>query len=188
MCGRFSVVDKIAPIFSNLFDTHFEVMTNSNFSPSEFAATITTAESGYQQINAAWGIKPNWSKKLIINAQSETVQTKSTFKQAFQHQRCLVPCNGWYEWRTEEGKKVKYLFEHADRMPLYMAGILFKHEMTELVTLTTTPNTKCSAYHKRMPVLISPEHTMDWFNLNSAQVAPLFRYVNDEMINIYKAN
>lgn len=89
MCGRFSVVDKIAPIVSNLFDTHFEVMTNSNFSPSQVAATITTAESGYQQINAAWGIKPDWSKKLIINAQSETVQKKSTFKQAFQHQRCL---------------------------------------------------------------------------------------------------
>ncbi|WP_114324876.1 SOS response-associated peptidase [Candidatus Colwellia aromaticivorans] len=188
MCGRFSVVDKIAPIVSNLFNTPFKVMTNSNCSPSQFAATITTAQSGYQQINAAWGIKPNWSKKLIINAQSETVETKPTFKQAFQHQRCLVPCNGWYEWRTEEGKKVKYLFEHADQMPLYMPGILFKHEITELVTLTTTPNTKCGEYHKRMPVFILPEHTEHWFNSNSKQVAPLLEHVSDEMINICKAD
>ena len=124
---------------------------------------------------------------MIINAQSETVGVKPTFKQAFKHQRCLVPCNGWYEWRTEKGQKVKYFFEHADRMPLYMAGILFKHEITELVTLTTAANIKCSKYHKRMPVFILSEHTEHWFNSNSEQVAPLLAHVSDEMISIYKA-
>jgi putative SOS response-associated peptidase YedK len=64
MCGRFNVVDKIAPIVSNLFDTPFKVITDCNLNPSQSAATITTAELGYQQINAAWGIKPNWSKKV----------------------------------------------------------------------------------------------------------------------------
>ena len=63
MCGRFSVIDRIAPIVSNVFSTPFTVKGNTNFSPSQSAATITTAQSGYQQINAAWGIKPNWSKK-----------------------------------------------------------------------------------------------------------------------------
>lgn len=188
MCGRFSVVNKIAPRVSNLFNTQFNVMTNTNFSPSQEAATITTDQSGYQQVNAAWGIKPNWSKQLIINAQSETAVTKPTFKQAFQHQRCLVPCNGWFEWHTEEGKKVKYFFEHADQMPLYMAGILFKHEITELVTLTTAPNIKCREYHKRMPVLILPEYTEHWFSSNMEQVAPLLAHVNDEVINIHKAD
>jgi putative SOS response-associated peptidase YedK len=188
MCGRFSIVNKIAPIVSNLFNTSFEVMTNPNFSPSQYAATVTTAQSGYQQINAAWGIKPNWSKKLIINAQSETVITKPTFKPAFKSQRCLVPCNGWFEWRTEEGKKVKYFFEHADQMPLYMAGILFKHEITELVTLTTAPNAKCSEYHKRMPVLILPEDIEHWFNSNLDVVTPLLRHVSDEMINVNRVD
>lgn len=188
MCGRFSVIDSIAPIVSSLFNTPFKVAANTNFSPSQTASTITTAQSGYQQINAAWGIKPNWSNKLIINAQSETALTKPTFKHAFQHQRCLVPCNGWFEWRTEDGKKVKYLFEHADKMPLYMAGILFKHEITELVTLTTAPNDKCSEYHKRMPVLILPEHTEHWFTENAEQVVPLLGHVNDEIINVYKAD
>jgi putative SOS response-associated peptidase YedK len=188
MCGRFSIVNKIAPMVSHLFNTPFDVMTNKNFSPSQSAATITTAETGYQQINAAWGIKPNWSKKLIINAQAETALTKPTFQHAFQHQRCLVPCNGWFEWRTEAGEKIKYFFEHADKIPLFMAGILFKHEITELVTLTTAPNEKCSEYHKRMPVLILPEDTDNWFNSNLGEVEPLLQHVNDDMINVHKAD
>ena len=53
MCGRFSVVYKIGTSVSNLFNTHFNVMTNNNFSPSQVAATITANQSGYQQVNAA---------------------------------------------------------------------------------------------------------------------------------------
>ena len=188
MCGRFNVVDKIAPMVSDLFKTQFSVNTNTNFSPSQLASTITGSEQGYQQVNAHWGIKPNWSKKIIINAQSETVATKPTFKRAFQHQRCLVPCNGWYELKTEAGKKVKYFFEHVDKVPLYMAGILFQHEMTELVTLTTQPNDKCALYHKRMPVLILTENIDYWFNSSIEQLGPLMNYVSEEVINVQKSN
>lgn len=186
MCGRFSVSDKINPIVSELFNTPFNTSSNENLSPSQVVATITTAQQGYQQINAAWGIKPNWSKRLLINAQSETVATKHTFRQAFQQQRCLVPCNGWYEWRTEDGKKVKYYFDHADKKPLYMASILFKHEVTELVTLTTAPNSHCGQYHKRMPVLILPENKDYWFCSSTEQLAPLMYCVDDDLINIQK--
>jgi len=188
VCGRYNVQGRIAPIVSKLFDTQFTVETNTNFSPSQLASTIIADERGYQQMNANWGIKPNWSKKLIINAQSETVANKPTFRQAFQHQRCLVPCNGWYEWRTEDGKKVKYHFEHGDKLPLYMAGILFLHEMTELVTLTTQPNGKCSQYHKRMPVIILPEDNDYWFNASTEQISPLMNAVNDDVINIKKSD
>ncbi|MCJ8320773.1 MAG: SOS response-associated peptidase [Colwellia sp.] len=187
MCGRFNISNKITPIVSMLFDTQFSVVTNENFSPSQSASTITTSENGFQQVNANWGIKPNWSKKLIINAQSETVAAKPTFRQSFILQRCLVPCNGWYEWRTEEGKKIKYFFEHFNKLPLYMAGILFKHEITELVTLTTAPSKTCALYHKRMPVLISPENKDDWFSSSTEQLGLLMSSVNDEMINVKRS-
>jgi putative SOS response-associated peptidase YedK len=70
---------------------------------------------------------------------------------------------------------------------MYMAGILFKHEMTELVTLTTTPNRKCSVYHKRMPVLIPSEYTEYWLNASTEEITPLLNHVNDEMIHISRA-
>jgi putative SOS response-associated peptidase YedK len=165
----------------------YSVETNTNLSPSQSVSTLIKNNSNYSQVNALWGIKPSWSKKLIINAQAETVATKPTFRQAFQHQRCLIPCNGWFEWRTEEGKKVKYLFEHADKVPLLMAGILFQHEFTELVTLTTKPNLKCGQYHQRMPVLIAKEDKESWFQSSFQVVEPLLQHVKDEIINVERA-
>jgi putative SOS response-associated peptidase YedK len=176
------------PIVSELFNTHYKVKTNVNLCPSQSVATIVNSGANYQQVNALWGIKPSWSKKLIINAQSETISTKPTFRQAFQNQRCLVPCNGWFEWRTEDGKKVKYLFEHANKMPLYMAGILFQRERTELVTLTTQPNDKCSQYHKRMPVLVLAKDKDYWFNSPSQELEPLLQHIEDRVINIERAD
>ncbi|RPH19889.1 MAG: SOS response-associated peptidase [Alteromonadaceae bacterium TMED7] len=194
MCGRFSINKAITPIISELFNVDFSAEENFNVSPSQSISTIikgklnNSHESNYSQINALWGIKPTWSKKLIINAQAETVATKPTFKQAFQTQRCLVPCNGWFEWRTEEGKKVKYFFEHANKMPLYMAGILFQHEQTELVTLTTEPNNTCSPYHKRMPALVLARDKDDWFNSPVQELETLLRPVQDKVINVSLSN
>lgn len=188
MCGRFSVSKAISSSVSELFNTHFNAETNVNVSPSQSVATVVNCHSAYQQVNALWGIKPTWSKKLIINAQAETVASKPTFRQAFEHQRCLIPCNGWFEWRTEDGKKVKYLFEHMDKVPLYMAGILFKHEFTELVTLTTKANLKCGQYHKRMPVFIADQNKEHWFQSSSQQVQPLLQQMNDEMIHVEHAD
>ncbi|WP_448248102.1 SOS response-associated peptidase [Thalassotalea agariperforans] len=186
MCGRFSVDNGLTPIVSELFNTNYSVETNDNLSPSQSVATIVKTNSNYQQVNALWGIKPSWSKKLIINAQAESVATKPTFRQAFQSQRCLVPCNGWFEWRLENGKKVKYFFEHANKMPLYMAGILFQHEHTELVTLTTQPNEKCAQYHKRMPALVLAKDKDYWFNSSPLDLEPLLQHVEDRVINIEK--
>lgn len=187
MCGRFSVQGNMSPQVSEAFNMPFSTETNSNLSPSQQVATITKKSSGFKQTDSVWGIKPDWSNKLLINAQAETAATKSTFKQAFAFQRCLVPCNGWFEWRTESGKKVKYFFEHANKLPLYMAGILFKKEHTELVTLTTTPNPKCAQYHQRMPVLVYPENTHNWFSATTEELSPLLLPVHEDIIKVSKA-
>lgn len=188
MCGRFSVSQQMNTLVSALFNTPFNTDSNSNFSPGQSAATIHATDHGFEQHDALWGIKPNWSKKRIINAQSESVAFKPTFQHAFNQQRCLVPCNGWFEWRNENGKKIKYFFEHADKLPLYMAGILFQGEHSELVTLTTHPNPKCSPFHKRMPVLVYPENTEQFLKAPAAQLAPLLLPVHQDIIHINKAN
>ncbi|MDF0536027.1 SOS response-associated peptidase family protein [Shewanella sp. A32] len=58
---------------------------------------------GLSQIDSVWGIKPEWSKQLLINAKAETVREKKTFASAFKHHRVLVPCSGGYEWRRKKG-------------------------------------------------------------------------------------
>lgn len=68
-----------------------------------------------------------------------------------------------------------------------MAGILFKKEHTELVTLTTTPNPKCAQYHQRMPVLVYPENTHNWFSATTEELSPLLLPVHEDIIKVSKA-
>lgn len=130
--------------------------------PSMQLSTISQKNKQPEQSTMTWGIKPSWSKKLIINAQSETAGQKKTFAHAFATQRCLIPCTGWYEWRDEGGaKKQKYLFDHPEGESFLMAGLWFEHEgVNKLVTLTTQANEVCAEIHRRMPLIIEPEKSI----------------------------
>ena len=73
-----------------------------------------------------WGLRPHWSKKSTmepINARLETVEAKPMFRQAFDERRCLIPANGWYEWKTTPRGKVPFYHRAADESLLLMAGI-----------------------------------------------------------------
>ena len=183
MCGRMNVSDN--PMVKALFDSlriAFKSLLNEDLRPSQAVATITSIDNRLQQHNMTWGIKPAWSKKLLINAQSETVAMKQTFKNAFAMRRCLVPCDGWYEWRDEGGKrKKKYLFSHASGEQLYMAGIWYEPD-NQLVTLTTHPNDKCAEFHHRMPVFIESTNFDYWFNSSMHELAPLMSALGSDLI------
>jgi len=71
---------------------------------------------------------------------------------------------------------------------LYMAGILFQQEHTELVTLTTQPNDKCGQYHKRMPVLVFAKDKNYWFNSPYQELEPLLQHVDNRVIRVERAD
>ncbi|WP_206485652.1 SOS response-associated peptidase family protein [Thalassotalea sp. G2M2-11] len=186
MCGRLNVIDEpLSQIVSETLGIEFTTSSNNNLCPSQKVAAVAK-ENGCFQVNATWGIKPNWSKNVLINAQSETVHQKATFENAFLNHRCVVPCSGWYEWRLEGGRKVKYLFEHSENQPLFMGGILYNPQSPQLVTLTVKPNEKCSQYHHRMPLLIEPENLDYWFHSTPDELMPLMRGVKDDLVNVFK--
>jgi len=168
MCGRLNVTrDPLAQLVSSALDISFNPATNTDLRPTQRVATVATNNKGMiQQLDASWGIKPTWSKALLINAQAETVAVKPTFKQSFSRRRCVVPISGWYEWSAKGGTKSKYGFTTHDMSPLYMAGIWYEpeDELTppKLVTLTTNPNDQCREYHHRMPLLLAEQSVIDW--------------------------
>lgn len=213
MCGRMNIDSKHSKIISEFFGCGFSAPSNNNLSPGQNVATLVdnypTNDSNdkltFKQLDASWGIKPSWSKRLLINAQSETVLTKTSFKEAIKAHRCLIPCSGWYEWRTEAGKKQKYLFSHNNDEPLLMAGIWYLNNSDnqsnsqgnkqgdspetkqQLVTLTTIPNVKCGQYHQRMPVIILPQYRDFWFQAPAEQLVPLFQAVDQNYIKVTSA-
>ena len=190
MCGRLNVIDDpLCQIVSDTLGIKFYSKSNNNLCPSENVAAIVRQENYLLQADMQWGIQPPWSKRLVINAQSETVAHKPTFAQAFTSHRCLVPFSGWYEWRKESNKKQKYYFRHKEHHPIYMAGISYYRQgvALEVVTLTTQFNHLCALYHHRMPVLIKPENIKLWFRQNFSELQKLMLPLEQDLLVVSAA-
>jgi len=162
---------------SDNLNIQFLTADNRDLRPTQIVSTVTSIDNRLQQLDTSWGIKPNWAKKLLINAQAESVSDKPTFRKAFADHRCVVPCSGWYEWSSMHGNgKQKYLFGFENQEPIYMAGIWYTpvdETPPKLVTLTTTPIESCKPYHHRMPLLIPESAVEDWLKLSVYEVMRL---------------
>lgn len=175
MCGRINVLDDpLTKAVSEQLGILFQPETNHDLKPTEYVSSVIQYEGELSQVNLQWGIKPKWAKRIIINAQAESVYQKPTFKEAFEQHRVIIPCSGWYEWVSENGRKEKYLFSSACASAVYMAGIALDGHKN-LVTLTTEPNDQCQAFHHRMPLLIAPHNIRLWLGSDVSGAIDLLR-------------
>jgi putative SOS response-associated peptidase YedK len=112
-----------------------------------------------------WGLIPFWAKDAsvgykMINARAETVATKPSFRDALKKRRCLIPADGFYEWRKAGKTKTPFCFTMADDSIFAFAGLWeqWKNPEGHLVEtcsiITTTPNSLCEDVHDRMPVIL----------------------------------
>lgn len=122
-----------------------------------------------------WGLIPSWSKDpsvgfKTINARSETIATTASFREPFRSQRCLIPADGFYEWKHEDEAKQPYCFEVEDGQLFAFAGLWdrWKNPQGELIEsctiITTTPNPLLADVHDRMPVILSQENYDVWLD------------------------
>lgn len=111
----------------------------------------------------------------MINARSETVAEKPSFRAAFSKRRCLVPADGFYEWKKERSGRQPYLMRRPDRQPFAMAGLweTWKDSKGELLescaVLTTSPNRVMADIHDRMPVILDAESCEIWLSPDTSQ-------------------
>jgi putative SOS response-associated peptidase YedK len=123
-----------------------------------------------------WGLVPSWTKSVssspvLNNARCETVATKPSFSDSFRKRRCLIPANGFYEWKRLDNKtKQPWNIFRADGQPLAMAGI-WDHWQTpdgdtleSCAVITTEANEFMSQIHDRMPVILGQEDWNFWLN------------------------
>jgi putative SOS response-associated peptidase YedK len=120
-----------------------------------------------------WGLVPFWAKDLNvgfanINAKAEGIENKPAFREAFQRRRCLVPVDGFYEWKKTGTGKQPYAIALADRRLMALAGLWENWRspagewIRSFVIITTEPNELCAALHNRMPVVLKPEAWPVW--------------------------
>jgi putative SOS response-associated peptidase YedK len=177
MCGRFTLtVDpaQIQETFSAyLFPPQFA--PRYNIAPSQPVLAIPNDER-----NAAdfflWGLIPMWAKdpsiaSRLINARSETLAEKPSFRGSFKYKRCLILADGFYEWKAA-GKKTKtpYYIYMKDRRPFAFAGLWDVWESPDgsslktCTIITTEPNELMATLHNRMPAILRPRDYAQWLD------------------------
>jgi putative SOS response-associated peptidase YedK len=112
MCGRYSDSQNPKPEWNSHFtqpQSDLSFVPRYNIAPTQ-AASVVVLESGkLVEKKMTWGFLPAWSTTPIINAKQETLTSKPTFKSAFESHRCLVPADGFYEWKKIMGRKCRFV-------------------------------------------------------------------------------
>ena len=121
-----------------------------------------------------WGLVPGWAKDLktgarMINARSETVHEKPAFRMAFRRRRCVVPVNGWFEWRREDGEKQPYWIRPAGAEAFSLAGLWERWEKGDepvetFTVLTTAASPSLADIHHRQPVIVEDAALEEWLD------------------------
>ena len=114
-----------------------------------------------------WGMDPAWSKKLnkfspLINARKETLMEKVTFKYLIQTSRCVVPADGYYEWKREDKSKIPYFFTEEDDEIMFFAAI---HQNNQFCLITREATEKVSTIHHREPLIINQSQINNYLNI-----------------------
>lgn len=198
MCGRFSLTaspDDLAALLDIVELGAFP--PRYNIAPTQPILTVGVGPGEGRQANLVrWGLIPHWVKDpadftLIINARSETAQTKASFKTAMRHRRVLIPASGFYEWHRPGDKslpKQAYWIKPADDQTICFGGLVETwmgpdgSEMDSGCILTTASNDQIGNIHHRMPVVIRPADFERWLDCRTQEpkdVADLLAPVED---------
>ncbi len=183
MCGRYT----LSVPLSNLIDAFevpppdFDLTARFNISPTQDAPVVALGEKGRGMGLLRWGLVPSWAREpslgsRLINARSETVREKPAFRGAFQRRRCLVPADGWFEWRKEDpqgprgGTKTPFWIHREGRLLLAFAGLWERWEpragapLFTFAILTAEAAPALRPIHDRMPVILPREAWTRWLD------------------------
>ena len=181
MCGRFALTatpEEVRRLFAFLDLPNFP--PRADIRPTEPIGIVAMRQGERRFELVRWGFVPGWVKdprefSLLINARAETAVDKPSFRGAMRHGRCLVPANGFYEWRAEgPGPKRPYFVAPPDGRLVAFAGLTETwagadgEEVDTAAILTVAANEVVAPIHDRMPAVIPPEHFAEW--LDTARV------------------
>jgi putative SOS response-associated peptidase YedK len=191
MCGRFRVARKKEILeaefgANGVPDDGLDWVPRYNVAPGqEIAVVRQDAALPVRRLSQVrWGLIPSWTNDpaagyKMINARSETAATMPSFREPFRLQRCLIPADGFYEWKRAGKEKLPFCFTLADEGVFAFAGIWdrWKNPQGQWIEtcsiLTTTPNELVRDIHDRMPVILAPDVYDVWLDPSFHKVPDL---------------
>jgi putative SOS response-associated peptidase YedK len=183
MCGRFvsaTPPDQIAAYFGTQAPEAL-LGPSYNVAPTKDVYAVLSDGSARHLDAFHWGLVPLWAKDVkigskMINARAETLAEKNAYRSAFKKRRCLIPADGFYEWKkhpTEgKGRKQPYFIYRPDGAPLAFAGLWEvwrgpnrdQEPLRSCTIITTAPNAVMAQIHDRMPVILEPSDWDTWLD------------------------
>jgi len=173
MCGRYVVKSPSVKLKVKfhlddvpLFEPRY------NVAPTQLVPAVRQEDGKRRLAMLRWGLIPSWAKDAkigyrLINARADTVATKPSFRSAFKRRRCLVPADGFYEWKRDDKVKQPFFIHRKDEEPFAFAGLWEGWENPEdgkevqsCSLITTEANELMAPIHDRMPVIL-PASTYD---------------------------
>jgi putative SOS response-associated peptidase YedK len=200
MCGRFNSIAS-GKDFASVYDAQFltdELLPNFNVAPTTLVYVLHR-QDGERVLDAmSWGLVPIWSKDKtraasMINARSETLIEKPSFRNLVSEHRCVLPVQGFYEWQnllseTKKPKKQAHYISRVDERPMTLAGLwtIWKQPDSSLLRtctiITTEANEKLSPIHHRMPVILERDSVEIWLGESKALPNDLLVAAKNEIV------
>jgi putative SOS response-associated peptidase YedK len=202
MCGRYTLTKELHEL-AKRFQAEIAIINAKLFPRYNVAPTqsvIVVNDTGQRQIVAMrWGLIPSWATdesigNRMINARAETIAEKPAFRAALKKRRCLIPADGFYEWRKEGKVKQPLHIVLKDREVFAFAGLWERwksptgEEVLSCTIITTEANELLKQVHERMPVILSKEDEALWLDPkidDPAKLLPLLKQYPSELMEFY---
>lgn len=178
MCGRYVLkanIEELEKKYGAIPDGYFEFAPNYNVAPSVDMPVILERDEARKISSMRWGLVPPWAESpntryTMINARAETLSTKRSFSKPFESRRCIIPANGFYEWKKSSSGKIPHYITKPDGSLINFAGLyeIWKGREGEIISsftiITTEANETIRGLHDRMPAMLLPEEIKSWLN------------------------
>jgi len=203
MCGRYRL-SRRKQIIEEYFDSapwDEDWTPRYNIAPTQSVPVVRqNPKKNVRELSLMrWGLIPHWAKEpsiatSTINAKSETAATKPAFRDPLKFRRCLIPADGFYEWKRTANGKQPYCFEVGGGELFAFAGLWDGSKdstgrwIKTCSILTTTPNALTATVHDRMPVILHPDCYDLWLDpgmQNVATIAELLKHCDADSMRSY---
>jgi putative SOS response-associated peptidase YedK len=202
MCGRFVGFRPIKELveYFPIDVSDIDITQNFNVAPTQEILAITRHDEKNHLEKLHWGLVPFWAKDTtigsrMINARSETVTTKPSFKTAFKWRRCLILADGFYEWKGDKGNKQPMFLTLPNGRPFAFAGLWETWDnrgkeptpYRSCTILTREASESVLPIHNRMPVILKPEAFEPWLSRENQDVQLLQDIIQNQIFTKLKS-
>lgn len=202
MCGRYTITVLLEELMLKYYTEDVTIKHYApkyNAAPMQYIPAVIGTGAGNRIGQLRWGLVPAWaaddrSGSKMINIRAETLRDKPSFKKLLSSRRCIIPADGFYEWKNQGGSKQPMRIVMRDGGIFSLAGIYDIWVNTDGAKLgtcsiiTTEPNALVAEIHNRMPVILRPEDEASWLersNQDANSLAQLMKPYDASKMRAY---